>query len=472
MEKLIDNITSIHDIKTMIIDYLYIKEYLENIYPDVSPNDFYRDIFQYGNLQKKGIYEKGKYNGIFIEILKEKQKNKSRIKRYTVTDEMDNLSICCSSLNFCLMSPISYVGKTRESKNARELYALAFDLDGIQAEKRNDKLYPFGLESLIFQFDNLKVLPKPTYIVWSGTGLHLYYVFNKAVPMYKDIVDELEILKKELTRKLWSDSISYLYDKVQYEPVCQGFRMVGSITKLGDRVKAFKVGNKIDLDYLNEFVRNEYRIKNFTYQSSLSLKNAKELYPDWYEKRIEKKLPVKSWKFNRAVYDKWLLKISEEATLGHRYWCVWSLAVTAYKCGVSFTELENDAFSLIDVMNQKDKSNKQPFTPEDITSALDGYDVKWITYPLDKISYRTNINIIKTKRNYKKQEYHLEDIRDIKRKMKERGIPFKHPEGRPSKQKIVLEWRKLHPMGKKSECISETKIDKKTVYKWWDSRDE
>lgn len=47
-------------------------------------------------------------------------------------------------------------------------------------------------------------------------------------------------------------------------------------------------------------------------------------------------------------------------------------------------------------------------------------------------------------------------------------IAKKHPEGRPDKQKIVQKWKSEHPKGKKADCIRDTGLDKKTVYKWWE----
>ena len=48
-------------------------EYLLHHYYEVRPIDFYRDIFPSGELQEKGIYEKGKYNAIAVEVTKEKK---------------------------------------------------------------------------------------------------------------------------------------------------------------------------------------------------------------------------------------------------------------------------------------------------------------------------------------------------------------------------------------------------------------
>ena len=39
--------------------------------------------------------------------------------------------------------------------------------------------------------------------------------------------------------------------------------------------------------------------------------------------------------------------------------------------------------------------------------------------------------------------------------------------GRPSKEKDIITWRIQHPLGTKAECIKETGISKKTVYKYW-----
>ena len=35
-------------------------------------------------------------------------------------------------------------------------------------------------------------VPRPTYIVSSGTGIHLYYVFKEAIPMFPNIVKEID----------------------------------------------------------------------------------------------------------------------------------------------------------------------------------------------------------------------------------------------------------------------------------------
>ena len=39
--------------------------------------------------------------------------------------------------------------------------------------------------------------------------------------------------------------------------------------------------------------------------------------------------------------------------------------------------------------------------------------------------------------------------------------------GRPEKAEIVADWCRKNPNGTKADCIRETGLSKKTVYKWW-----
>ena len=442
-------------------------KYLEQYFDEVDYKEFYRNIFPIGSFENKGEFVKGKYNGIIVEVTSEKKRDgKVRVLRHTLTDDLDKLDEVVARDNFCLMSPISYAGKTRDSSMARELYALAFDLDGVQTRIKDGEEWPYGLANFFHQVDKMGIMPRPTYVVSSGTGVHLYYVLERPVPLFENIVKQLEILKKELTRMMWHDSISKLVDEIQYEPVCQGFRMVGTVTKKGERVKAFETGKKVTIEYLNEFVRDEYKAKEFTYKSDLTLEQAKNKYPEWYQKRIIEQKARGTWTFNRAVYDKWLERLPKEANLGHRYWSIWVLAVTAMKCGISQEELEKDAFGLIDVMNMKDENKSDPFTEDDVLAALEGYDSAWFTYPIDKMSYRADIRIERNKRNYRTQKQHIKIMNAI------RDIEYPNGEwinrnGAPTKEDTVREWRKSHPEGRKADCIRDTGLDKKTVYKWW-----
>ena len=108
-----------------------INEFLENLYDEVFYDEFYRELFPVGSFEEKGIYEDGKYNGIAVSI----GAGDKKVRRYTITDDLEKIDELVSGDDFCLMSPISYIGNSRKSENARHLYAMAIDVDGINGDK-------------------------------------------------------------------------------------------------------------------------------------------------------------------------------------------------------------------------------------------------------------------------------------------------------------------------------------------------
>ena len=265
---------------------LDIAQALDSQYEEVGYEAFYDDLFPAGSFEDKGVYEEGKYNGIAVSI----KAGAKHAKRYTITDDHEVINELVASEDFCLMSPISYAGKSRKSENARFLYAIAIDLDGVKTQKHFRALIEQYEKGDFFADNNVYWgLPMPTYLVSSGTGIHIYYVFKEPIPLFKNIVKQLEVTKKRLTWQAWTQGASELVENVQYESLFQGFRIVGSITKNGGRCRAFKVGDKVDIEYLNKYIPEAYRTNTFTYKSDLRLEKAKELYPEWYQSRVVEK---------------------------------------------------------------------------------------------------------------------------------------------------------------------------------------
>lgn len=456
-------------VKAAIEDNNILTNYLYIYYDEVEPIEFYRDIFNH-DLQEKGNFEQGRYNGIAVEVTKEKKEDgKNKILRHTITDDLEKINEMIQRDNFCLMSPISYVGKSRNSDNARVLYALTIDLDGVIILEDGR---PQGIIDLFHQIEKIHRIPLPTYIVSSGTGLHLYYVFKKPILLYKNVVEQLQKYKHRLTDIIWQGYITKLEDNVQFESLFQGFRVVGTITKRGTRARAFLTGEKVDFDYMNEFVSDEYKVTDINYKSKLSLAAAKEKYPEWYEKRIVKKQAPNTWHSNRAVYDWWKKKILEGGKVGHRYYCLMCLSVYARKCGIDEKELEKDAFSLMDFLDDISDNDDNRFTEGDVLDSLQAFQDKYITFPIDAISRLTDIPIEKNKRNYRKRAEHIKIMNFIRDEINN-NKDWRNKDGRPkgsgTKKNIISAWREQHPDGTKAECIRDTGISKPTVYKWWDA---
>lgn len=469
-----------------------LEEYLDARFEQVLPKEFYRDIFPIGQLETKGEQVHGKYNAIALCISKEKffneQKKKEEFKRHRliVTDDLDAIDEMTNSDKFCLLAPVSFAGKTRHEVNARFMYAMAIDLDHLRIIERDGRKIPVGLGNL-WEGHILaaKRLPKPTYIVSSGTGLHLYYVFERPIPMFDNIRKQLRALKHELTFMLWNESIVDIKDAkdIQYESIVQGFRVPGTITKRGSRAQGYRTGDKVTLEYLNGFVRPQFRVTDFAYKSELPLAKAKELYPEWYKERIEegKERIRHPWAVNRALYDWWRGQILFNAKVGHRYYCMMILAVYARKCSqyhpkknpnpVTQEELEKDAYEIMEYFETLTKSDDNHFNESDVLDALECYDTGMLTYPRNSIEYHAGFPIPKNKRNKRKQAVHLGRARAVQNFDDPEGS-WRNKNGRPkgtgTKAQEVYEWRENNPFRTITECANELGISRTTVTKWWD----
>ena len=437
--------------------------YLEQYFDELEPIEFYRNIFN-NELQEKGTdqYYNGKLCGIAVEVTKEKNKNgKNKILRHTITNDLEKISEMCSRDNFCLMSPIAYVGKSRSSENAKVLYAIAVDLDGVRIENNE----PVGLRDLFHQIETVERIPLPTYIVSSGTGLHLYYVLKKPILLFDNVVEQLQKFKREITRIIWQGYITDLENNVQYESLFQGFRVVGTITKKGKRARVFETGNKVTMEYLNEFVLPEFQVTELGYKSNLTLFEAKSKYPEWYQKRVIEGKQKGTWTCKRDLYDWWKNRIKLERKTGHRYYCIMCLAIYRRKSGITKEELETDAFNLVERFDLLSENEDNRFTEGDVLDGLQAYDDKYMTYPINSIEYVTGIRIEKNKRNYRKQNEHLKIARFIRDMQNPDG--WINKDGRPNKKQIIKDWQLNNPDGSKAQCIRETGLSKGTVYKWW-----
>ena len=442
---------------------------LSAIYKEVAPKYFYRQIFQH-HLDKKGAFTKGKYVGIACEITKEKKGKKTVVKRHTITDDLDTIDDLLKSENFIIISPISYIGKSRKTENATRMYAFAIEIDDLRV---SDDGRPVGLNDLLHHFD-IELLPTPNYIICSGNGVHLYYVFEQPLILFDNVKKSLDAFKKALTPYFWNQYVKkdYKIENIQFESPFQGFRMAGGVTKKGDRTRIFEIStHPIAIEELNRYAvkygKKECQI-DIAYESELTLAEAKEAYPEWYERRIVNKQKKGTWECKRDLYDWWKRRITEGASVGHRYYCLLMLSIYAIKCGrnVSEEELIEDAYSFLDKFDEMSENEINRFTDEDVMDALQGYyDKDLVTYPINSIVYRSGIPIEKNKRNFRKQAIHIKYMNNQRAFKVEMGECTNG--GRPDKRQIVQSWRLEHPGGRKIECERDTGLSRHTVLKWW-----
>lgn len=442
-------------------------------YQGVCAIDFYDDIFG-DDLEVSRMpedYVIGEYAGIAVERvpqfhadgqpkLNKKGQQEYKGKRTTVTQgNMELYELIDRSDNFCMMSPISYAGLNRTIENARYLYALCIEVDHIEPKN--------GIDELVYSWERTyKPIPKPTYIVCSGNGLHIYYVFERPIPLWKNVYMSLNEAKKWFTPWLWMQFISTASDNIEYESLNQPFRCVGTITKSGSYAMAFEVGTKVTIEYMNKFLPEDKKIEHF-YKPTCTLAEAKELYPKWFQRRIVEGKPRGHYNRHKPIYYNWIEKIMSGAVVGKRYNCLENLCSLAVQCNIDPEQVEKDCRMVAERFEKLTVKEDNHFTEYDVICALRTYyiaDEKAYRRRTEFISKKTGISLKPNKRNGRKQKQHCEVMRAIESIT---NPNWREGNGRKPKSEIVEEWQKSHPDGKKADCIRDTGLSKNTVYKWW-----
>ena len=455
------------------------EEFLQATYPKVEAIDFYRDIFPQGSFEEINNKEQRRPNGI-ITVIKDKEQRSRSYSRIV----FDDLKEIANNLDkeTVIIAPVAFSGRRRLAKMAHTIFGITIDIDDVGVHELN---------ALLYEMEN-GVLPMATYIKNSGTGVHAVYVFDEPIPARKEYFSQLNALKAELSNWAWNAFTSREKEK-QFQGIFQGFRMVGSPTKLGPeyRVSAYKVGRKISIKELNEFVTPESRFEPDKNNRGVSLTEAQELYPEWYQRRIVEKKEYGEYDLSdeekvrrRAWYETWKKHIYESARDGNRHYCICVLFTYAYKAKIQLEEAYRDAMEMLPYLDSLTEKPHNQFVQGDIDSAKTYYGPNAMKMSRKNIFRMTKIDIGVTKRNGNSQYDHLQadTIKDEKtgkpkanmcklnRQLatqynKENGLI----EGRPEKKDIVQQWRKNNPNGKKVDCQRETGLSKPTVLKWWNS---
>lgn len=499
---------------------------LESTLEEVSPFDFYRYIFPVGTFEKKvptklnatgekqiPDWDKAdmKPNTILVKIRKvpdpeNPEKKIGKSIKLVITDDLMDIDAAKDEPD-CIMSPISYYGRSRSSKMADSLYAIAIDLD-FKEYKRDyiltllHQMSPASAPASPTKYKSY--LPPATFVVNSGHGIHLYYVLDKPLKLYKNVVPQINHLRKVLTNRIWNGYITDLYESVQFQSIWQGFRIPGSASKLGTNypIRAFRFGDRISLEELLKYIPkskdkgllNSYNCLplNFKIDSGdtrLTLEQSQELYPKWYMERIVGGAEKKKWHIKRDLYDWWLKQIKELKSVGHRYYCIRALVAYAVKCDIDYYELEADANSLLedfDRITPEGAVEQAHFHQEDIDDALTGYNEDQYDisnrFKRQFIADNCAIEIMpQIRRNGRKQKEHLNRISAL-RDLDYPNGSWREGNGRPKgsknkekmtstsspKAQIIKKYLLNHPTASKNEITKMTGLDHKTVAKWYD----
>lgn len=446
-----------------LIDYWDCYDYLVNNYEQIEGYDFYRFLFP--NNENKGEMNTdfSKPNALYLY---QDEDSRRTYRRIMLNDTFEDDYVDFVEKNSrALCSGLTYRRKTNKLENAQDMNALIIDLDAV------------GLKQLLLLFERfgrepgLRSLPMPTFLALSGTGLHIYYVFDEPIALFPNIKLQLKELKYELTFAVWEYKATSKEKQIQYQSINQAFRMVGSINaKYGNDIVAFKIGDRINLEYLNSYVkRNKVDVNKRYKPSKISIKEAKENYPEWYQRVVvegnkrPKKWDIKS-KQGYALYNWWLSRVNEIKG-GHRYFYMMCLAIYACKCDVPKKKLKKDMEDVFKILSKENHSNA--LTKEDIKSALEAYDKEYYNFTIRDIEALTDLRIERNKRNGRKQADHVKMMNLIRDNITHSDNDWRNKNGQPSKKNIVEYYKKNNPNKKKIDCHRETGLSRVTIDKYW-----
>lgn len=435
----------------------------------VSGDEFYAELFPENECSYEKHMDFSHPNALYLY----RSMDSGRLRRRTMYADtwVDDYIDYVEQNPMVLCSGLVYRGKANTLANAQRMNALIIDLDGVGVPELETLFLRFGGEP-----QKLRRLPQPTFIVYSGVGVHVYYVFDRPIDLYPNIKIQAKALKYDLTDRMWDYGATSTLRSIQHQSINQGFRMVGSLNdKHNTEVVAFRSGERVSLDYLNEYVKPENRVdvtRPFR-PSKISREAAKEAYPEWYQRVIiEGRKGAAKWHISEKVHGDdpyalyhWWIRQADQVRGGHRYFFLMCMAIYACKCDVPRSMLVADMNEIFQELQQIHHENV--LMKDDVESALEAYDKAYYNFTIQDISALSGIPITRNVRKYRKQKDHLILANAQKKTMKENHIPFKNPEGRPSMQAKVEEWQEQHPGGTKAACHKDTGMDPKTIRKWW-----
>lgn len=478
-------------------------DYMDTNYKRIEPMDFYREIFPKGSFEEKGKMDSvRKGNGIIVY-----KTPKGDTHTNIVFDDLQEIKECLNETRDCYtnapfasLSLCSYVGRTRTNKNAFDCFGITIDVDDV---KENN------LITLMHQA-SINIFPCPTYVVVSGNGVHVYYIFDTPIHITPENFQCLNDIKDILSAKVWNGYTSQREDP-EFQGITQAYRMPGSKTKKGHRVVAYVTGTKINIETIIDniqamtIIENHYGLsKTYKFEKRyqetrkkmnkmlqdkrvgfdmiaklcyntdhIPLEQAKQKWPDWYERRVVNKLPAQHWTSNIALYNWWFKEISKKAVYKGRYYAIYGLTAFAQRCNVPYEKLKEDAYSLLEHFDSlspsKDKDVR--FTASDIEAAIGLYYTADLTRTSKKwLEKKVKFQLPDShKRNGHDRNTHLAICRAMADTYRKLGQAEDWDKGgRPTKENIINTFLKTHPEETSiTQIAQKCGVSRPTVYKYF-----
>lgn len=475
-------------------------EYLEaHGYCEIAPMEFYRNIFKEGCLSETAkdddLYKRPGRVQTFV-LAKEPKYQQYAETEHTVAffNDLKNLNRAIqasvdkyeqlsrkgiygkeSVYITTITNACSYFKKGTKADSMYQLFALIVEIDDIKGAGEIDSSMKscIGMGSLLRKLQNGDC-PKPTYLVCSGMGIHLYYVFEKPIRLNRKYIryqyESLNSYKKSLMKYIWTSDVSTSEPQVQ--GIAQKYRVVGTPTKYGSICRAFKFGGSVSLEYLNSFCE----VLGCRPIIELYEKSKSQLYQNMEEAKenssstgdVKPNFGRKGTMHRNAFYSA-LARVCEQVKVGHRYFAVYCLAVTAKMCSIPYEELEKIILKdgLMDVLNSIEGAENNQFTVEEAQKALHAYYFNEYFMKRETFEEWTGVKLPEpVKRSGRKRKDHMKYMQEARKEKRAKG-EIVDGGGRPLKWWPTFAYRLVCPEGEKTACMKYSGLSRRTVDKYW-----
>ena len=303
-------------------------------YREIAAFDFYDFLFS-GDLSEKTYVTEGKtYASARVEDILEMSSFRADV----------------------YIPPASFFNGAYRTCCMKQIFALVLDIDN---------LAPVQLHRLIDTIRTKPELPTPTLIINSGSGVHLYFCFEKPIDAYKRRLPTL----REMLAKL--AAVYTGHGKMDRHPLIQSFRPPGAQTKLGDVATAYTTGPRWTVPFLAAILG----VDAAQWEGDTVTTNERK--PALPPKPRKPKVAV----LPRVAAGERLFWYCGDRTykmtdLGNRYLALFALAIVGYKCRVPQEKVMGEMESLIDCWNSVHPDN--PVAYSEIKKAMKGYSQDYV----------------------------------------------------------------------------------------------
>lgn len=332
-------------------------EYLQARYASVSSCRFYDEIL--GHIEDEPDFQ--------LCAMHAQAKKGQRMRRY---DDVMDMLLDAGARRDAYVYPAAYYHSYALEALMQSTSCLYIDLDHVAAKqlRRLCDADFFG--------------HRPTYLVNSGNGVHLVYVLQEPVQTY----DWAKRLLKRIHRALLKVFRRHRFDADLTTGISHAYRIVGSLTKLGQVCRAYCVGTHMTIAALAQSV-------------GVTWARPQKAHPS-VTKSVR---PAVAPHAKRGFYAYLVEKIAERTQEGHRYTALFALTCVGYKCGMALEAISEDVLHLaavLGLLRREAKHALEVCDPEKARTVRATTLENWLGWSFDR----------KTKRNGRSRAEHLAKV--------------------------------------------------------------